>query len=112
MGRSPVCPNVNEGCGSIAVVAMNRQERQGRKNVVLIRARKNVPLRKNPISVLPSPFQSPVTGRSPAWPKVNVRSGAPVVLEFLSSHWPVEGRNTPIVSGEKKPCQLGEESVN
>ena len=45
--------------------------------------------RTTPKSVMPSPFQSPVTGRSPARPKA--KAGAvPVVrtIEGRSRHWP------------------------
>src|SRR5262245_29189590 len=48
-----------------------------------------------PMVSMPSPFQSPATGMSPACPKVRVINDA-LDLEFcLNKNCPVEGRKTP-----------------
>src|SRR6266568_9105566 len=51
---------------------------------------------------IPSPFQSPATGLSPACPKVKLKSMGGdelfVLGLFVKSHCPVDGRKMPTVS--------------
>src|SRR2546423_8094664 len=65
-GRSPACPKVNEGRVSKLVEKVKGHVRQLWTKTVFSVARRKVPFRKTPMSVRPSPFQSPVTGKSPA----------------------------------------------
>src|SRR6266705_1814918 len=68
----------------------------------LLRIKSAIEGRYTPIVSIPSPFQSPANGTSPAMPKKKLRSAAGEELLTLGllvkSHCPVEGRKTPGVS--------------
>jgi hypothetical protein len=52
---------------------------------------KEIPPRKTPTVSTPSPFQSPLMGRSPAVPKRKLTSATPVLLLLRRKNWPGGG---------------------